>query len=1687
MSSNDDEKALVASPAATGLSGGFFEQHVGATWLALLLVRAIPPLLIDSQVVRVAFQTRRLGWETDDVLVFAETGARKNRKLIAQVKRSFTVSSSNEECRKTFRAFWADFSNAQFDRVSDRLCLITLRGTNSLLVHLAGLIECASASTTFDDFKSRLETPGLLHATSKKYAEEIRNGLTEDKVLVSDEDFWLFLRSIAVLSFDLNSSTSQTESWIKTLLAHSATGADKIGSADSTWNSLLALVAKAMPEARDISRDDLPELLRQAHDPIPNSDHKALHALGEHSATILRGIRGTIHNSVALKRAALVEETRRGLVGGQVLLIAGPAGSGKSAVAKSVLERLGDRHFTFAFRAEEFAKAHLDETLNGSGLAISGTRLSAVLAGQGQKVLLIESVERLLEASIRDSFSDLLRLIEKDASWKVVLTCRAYSLDLVVASFFGQMGLPYSVVKVPPLSDDELDEVGRAIPNLAIPLSSKKLRRILSNPYVLDKASRMTWSQGEQLPENEREFRRRFWRDIVRQDDKREQGLPLRREQVVTEVALRRARALSLHAKSDDLDQEALRKAHQDDLVVFSEASDTLAAPAHDVLEDWALLNWLELKFAQTEGSARKVAEEVGTYPALRRSYLMWLSERSDLDEKGTDDFVSSVLADASLAAHFRDDTIVSILRAEAGAGFLRRNRQPLLADGSKLLKRVVHLLRVACKEMPDWLAGIGYIQSSVMIPTGSAWPQAVALVAEAINDFVSTDPELALGLVEDWSNQVNVENLYPDGHQDTAKVAFALLAASGGYRHDKIRKRIFTVLSKVPSGDKEAFLALMKRAAGGDRDAEEFAKFLLGGMHATYVAREVPDALIELTKHHIYVREKEDSHPFARYQRLDVDEFFGMQGHRDFYPPSAFRGPFLPLLRQHFRKGVDFIIEFVNHAGEAYSKPPEHDRLEPAWEVEVVLPDGTIRKQWHNPRLWQLYRGTSVGPYVLMCALMTLEHILLKMSEAKHLDAWLTYILSKSNNSALSAVVSSVVVANSSKCKQTARSLLSCRDFIELDQNLAAVDRGMSAIQGMFPSLNAESKMYEEERKEADALPHRSKSLLMVALELQATDVREEIQNIIDLHLKRLPGVETQSNADRMWRFALHKMDLRQYSPKVATKRQIEQAQGKESSDESDGDEPAGLILEPKTPDKDIVAVIERQKPRIESDQNLIGLLNWGWACFIRDAKAVPTLWKQVLEKAMATKTGDGGEQPLAWDRAPALVGAVCARDHWHELNAEQKRWCLGVMGQVVAHERDSTDHLVHVSRHAMSADRPCAVAASAVLATETDPSFCEQAKCILFDALFHACEEVSMYAASGISQFLWSKQDDLAMKCAKALVARALELDRRYEVERVKPYREQVEPYLLQVQVSGEILKKLKKGDTFADVDVSLLDFEQPYASEALKLFLHLFGDRATGDVTKNFYGRVVAQICRWWANEDRDERVPYELVYACADRVARFVLNLSPADAVQLCQPFLPLVDSKPREVSTFVRDLVSAEDSSHIGRETFWALWDVFAGKIRAARWLPRLNSEYFSNDEILRAIFLGLHWKQGSKRWEPHVGYEDRIVGLFERLPASDAVLDQMAVYLYYIGDMTLPGAFIPLAAKVKGAPSILSDSNSIFCLEQVLQRHVYGAPQRLKVKPELREAVITLLDEMVEKGSSAAFKMRDDFVTPMKG
>jgi hypothetical protein len=298
----------VSSPASTGGEGTFFEQHVNAYWLALLLVEAVPPVFLRTTIQEVDFQTEHLGWATDDVLIVTRTGSGELRRLAGQVKKSLTISANDADFSDVITDAWTDFNNgAIFAKDRDSLIFITQLGTTALLRHFVGLLDCARASSTAADFEHRLTTTGYVHAEVRRYGDEVRKVVEKaaDNAL-GMADLWLFLRVLYVISLDLNTPTSLTEGHIKTLLAHTSSEQDRAGAADATWNALLKEVGSAMPDARGYSRVDLPENMRSRHNAVSATDHQALAALSQHSSIVVANVRTYIGADLHLSRTALV-------------------------------------------------------------------------------------------------------------------------------------------------------------------------------------------------------------------------------------------------------------------------------------------------------------------------------------------------------------------------------------------------------------------------------------------------------------------------------------------------------------------------------------------------------------------------------------------------------------------------------------------------------------------------------------------------------------------------------------------------------------------------------------------------------------------------------------------------------------------------------------------------------------------------------------------------------------------------------------------------------------------------------------------------------------------------------------------------------------------------------------------------------------------------------------------------------------------------------------------------------------------------------------------------------------------------------------------------------------------------------------------------------------------------------------
>ena len=1715
-------KGFVSSPVSTGGAGIFFEQHVNAFWLALLLVRAAPPILRDCTVEEVHLQTRHLGWHTDDFLICGQDGSGQRRKLASQVKRTFTVSANDPECKKTMQSFWKDFNNSQqFSPDRDRFALVTRLGTTTLLQYFGSLLDCARASRDEADFEHRLTTPGSINKKSVQYCNEVRKIIGEIEVRdVSVGEVWPFLRVLNVLSMDLSSASGQNEAMIKSLLAYTAGEPAEASIADATWNTLLRKAAEGMSGARSYQRENLPEELRQRHTQIGDTEQHALRALSDHSTPILEGIRSTI-GEVHLDRNRMVQQVIEHLESDQVVLISGVAGSGKSVIAKGIFDTLlRAGYFAFSFRGEEFAHAHLDETLQAIQVPTTAVKLGAILAGQNRKVLLVESVERLLEKSTREAFDDLITLMVRDKSWRLLLTCRDYSTDLVRSAFLQPVNVSHSVVTVPPLDNEELERVKVAHPSLTYPLGNAALRRVLSNPYFLDKALCIKWSKERPLPQSEKEFRTLVWRDIVRVDHRRAKSMPSLRENAFEQVALRRARALTMYVSCDDLEPEVIQELQNDSLIVHSQESELLLAPAHDVMEDWAILHWIQKQYLKSEGSLQALSAENGTHPAVRRTYRKWVTELVESDPRAADELYQAVIREGEIPSHFRDDTLVSLLRSPFSSEFLAKYADELMENDSRLLRRLIHLLRVACVTSPAWLGPPVASPSLFNVPEGPAWAGVLRLAQSHLSALLPKHAPLLLGLIEDWGQGVSWQNPYPEGSEAVAAIVPRLLLHFEGYRTDNQRKKILQVTAKIPNADRELLAGLLRGSRLDDKrdhTAENFRKIIFEDMHGMPAARDMPALIVSAAKDYLLCSEADLQSEWNFGLSRQLELLFGIKGSRShgFSPASAYRGVFLPLLNYHPFEGLDLIIAVLNHSADWYARPRVRlEAVEPPFEMSLTFADGTSRTQWCNERLWMLYRGTSVGPDVLQSILMALEYWLLELAESDphRLDETLMSILQRSDSAALTSVVASVATAFPHEASETLLVLLQSRLCIQLDGKRKVYEaQAPSVMMEMLPSLNGRDAIHEEDRKKADARLHRKLDLESAILNLQLGPAAPRVHEIIDKHRAEMPPPERQSEDDRVWRLALHRMDLRHYTVEKDAPETLAISEDPASHEDNE----TNIYLKPGETDSDLQAMMRNNVARVQSMNTRDELLNWGVTVFKRskDTTHNPDQWKQKLQQARTvavsslngtvslkgrirrffTRGRTAGDAAVNidegdWGRdGPGFAAAVCVRDYWDEMLDDERAWCVNIICLEIERTGNRWGEFLRVQRNSMSADRPCAWALPLLLGKILPDAQRTRVRQTFVLALTHPVDEVRIYAAFGIGEHLWTIDRELALRCVNALATDAILVQRELDANANLIYSNRRNFDVIREETASVIRSRFYRVDGIPDDAHLEFDSTRSYGVHANRPILVVLDQVPTEPAAIAAFERLAHTLVEWWSQtaDELHER-NYELEAELQQLLPKFLLRTPTSAATQTLQPILDSIDRQPQKVFWLVRGLVSAEERQP-NTAQFWSLWQLFADRVRCAQWLGGLDNEHAAGGEMISAIFLSNYWKETVRHWRSLEGNAQHIHRLFEDLPLSSRVLDAYVSFLYQIGAQSFPDAFIRIAKRLQQVDSsqMVWKGNTIYCLEILLQRYVYRHSLTLKRKHYLRDAVLFLLDFLIENGSSSAFRMRDDFLTPV--
>jgi hypothetical protein len=375
------------------------------------------------------------------------------------------------------------------------------------------------------------------------------------------------------------------------------------------------------------------------------------------------------------------------------------------------------------------------------------------------------------------------------------------------------------------------------------------------------------------------------------------------------------------------------------------------------------------------------------------------------------------------------------------------------------------------------------------------------------------------------------------------------------------------------------------------------------------------------------------------------------------------------------------------------------------------------------------------------------------------------------------------------------------------------------------------------------------------------------------------------------------------------------------------------------------------------------------------------------------------------------------------------------------------------------------------------------------LIVALLHFNDSVRQSAIAGVSQFILDTDQPLTAFCIWVLVSAG---DRRRQIDEEESGRafENQAPYMEKiVDVMSHVIESATDGWFTTWPDLKQIGYKQWSEQELIRDLVAVFSGHPESPQAAQWFTQVAGFLASWWRRDRRsdgnDSRRDFEGEASAERAFAEFLVQSEHEQALALLGPLLDSMSTLSDKFGGLVEKFLSAEDG-RTAPSAYWDIWRAITDRVLAQPWLDEIDNEYSHGHDLVRACFLNTMWKEGIRSWSRLGDHFAEVDRFFKRLPPSGFALGRYCHYLYHIGKDSLPNAYILIADK--GGTSLASrieeDDNTRWYLESLIARSMFESLGSLKRSDRLRKALLEVLDALVQTGSSIAFQLRDDFVTP---
>ncbi len=1436
-----------------------------------------------------------------------------------------------------------------------------------------------------------------------------------------------------------------------------------------------------------------------------------------HTEAVLEPIRSVIvveGKSIKIDRRSLVARLKDTLSKSSLVIVSGEAGVGKTAIVKDLYDEVRDTTPFFVFKATEFNVSHVNQLFKDYG-AFTFSDFLREHEEFTEKFVVIDSAEKLSDLDRPEVFQEFLSTL-RCGRWKVIFTTRMSYLDDLKYAFIELYNAPFEPLNISGLTQDELVQLSVAN-EFSLP-ENERLRKFLQNSFYLNEYLHIDVKGNQNT--NYVEFREAIWNRQITHSSYQKGNIHRKREECFLEIAYKRAASGHFFVMIEGHD-EALRQLETDEIIKFDSSAGGYFI-THDIYEEWALERTIERSF-RNMSDCELFYKEIGDALAIRRAFRGWLSEKLCTNDGDAARLIEATVCNDAISGHWRDETVVAALLSNYSDAFILYFEQKLLelpprsveqghaSTGStfskgylyekNLLHRILFLIRIACKEVDQALlsalenldeAQIGF-SSIITKPKGSGWSSVIEFLNRNKEKIGQLYMHVVLPMLDDW-NRYNKEGKTTKAATEIALYYLDDLTKDGEFPYrsrSEVGEQLIRVILagsvevKEQLGEIFRGVIVRKEVSHRSRYHELVTAALSSIDKSAIVAESLPKEIIGLASvTWLYIPPERDD--WGSSYRSDIEQYFDLApDHHDYYPASAFQTPILRLLQVAPKETVDFIVAFTNKSIEYFAKTDlgQHE----VEEVDVYLtPSKPPLKQYISYRLWMIYRGGQPAPTLLESIHMALEKWLLaaaKQASAEVIENWCLYLIKNSRSASITAVVASVVLAESSKLFNVALVLFRTRDFFSFD--LARMQFDMTA-RSLYSIGHDPAGLFMNERLGTCDDVHRRLSLENLALQYQlfrsgtegeelANCRQEAVWAILDEHYARLPDHAAETEGDKSWRLCLARMDRRKMNISSETK-----------------DDGVFITFNPEI-DSDLKKHSEEVQARIAEESQYIPLNLWAsyrWQMnagdyskylqYENDYKRVITDMKAVCE-GLGSDESEGQRFRLFYRSIPPVACAVLLRDFADKLDSAELEFCRDVL-------LDYATLPLRCPYEYQVGDGLEAAINSLPLLLHIFPACRDEVKGILLLTLLDR-NHVGMnqrfadHAISAILNTLWktNPQD------ANALFLGYLLLQPVFEKLCETILREKREKGTYEFHHFTAIQRFAAEHEhEIGQVFRNELTPDQlsPSADENIDALVTAFLllPLGTTDVYhKAFVIELTLIVAKRAKRHDRhdDERFEFDTRHRFLQKFAHFVLSADRADTEAYVQPLVDNFKTIDYTEEIF-QEFVSAEDKLN-KYDVFWEVWELFYPCILA---LYQRNAYFHSSSTVHNYLLAWPYWKKCAKDWH---SLKDREKGFFQRVArdigSHPTVLYSLAKLLNQIGSgFALDGIFWVSGILERGVN--LADekleTNTIYYLENLVRGFVLRNRHKVRTTMQIKTAVLVILNFLIEQGSVTAYLVRED-------